>query len=538
MAVVQISKIQVRRGQKNSGIGVPQLSSAEFAWAVDTQELFIGNGSVAEGAPYVGNTKVLTEHDNILELASSYRFASVDPSITLSLPRSLQTKLDEYVSVLDFGAIPDGSTDCTQAIQAALNELFRNADGRFKKTLVFPNGIYLITANLNIPSTAIIKGETQLGAVLDIGDNNILFVTEDGQGIAEFNSSNRPVDVNISNITIRHGLGQFVLSGVADSTLDGVKFSSNYVLGDSVGTIENHPASIFWENSLPGIKVTNITIKDCIFDSVALAVRSDQIVVDPSDPPIYDTYVKFDNCKFFVCDSAIVINGISTQGNKWQANDCTFEEISQFAFKSNFGYGTQIRRSQFINCGNVTNTAADPVHSFVYFGESFGNSVTDCSSNRQQSGGITSLTTIDAVTEVYNGSYVSLTNYNYAEIFLSDSFRPLAVFSAFNKYTNIDYCLKLGGGLQYTRYGRLTIVIGDDLAGSESVSEVAITDSYQYSPSTPTSPGGALMTNFEFFAELKDNDADSGIETILLSYQNPLSGGATGSISFSISYGV
>ena len=65
MAVIQISKIQVRRGQKNSGIGVPQLSSAEFAWAVDSQELFIGNGSVAEGAPAVGNTKILTEHDNI-----------------------------------------------------------------------------------------------------------------------------------------------------------------------------------------------------------------------------------------------------------------------------------------------------------------------------------------------------------------------------------------------------------------------------------------------------------------------------------------
>jgi hypothetical protein len=92
MAVVQISKIQVRRGLKNSGIGVPQLSSAEFAWAVDSQELFIGNGSVAEGAPYVGNTKVLTEHDNILELAASYRFADLEPSITQSVARSLQNK--------------------------------------------------------------------------------------------------------------------------------------------------------------------------------------------------------------------------------------------------------------------------------------------------------------------------------------------------------------------------------------------------------------------------------------------------------------
>ena len=121
MAVVQISKIQVRRGLKNSGIGVPQLSSAEFAWAVDSQELFIGNGSVAEGAPYVGNTKVLTEHDNILELAASYRFADLEPSITESVARSLQNKLDEYVSVTDFGAVADGSTDCVAAFQNALD---------------------------------------------------------------------------------------------------------------------------------------------------------------------------------------------------------------------------------------------------------------------------------------------------------------------------------------------------------------------------------------------------------------------------------
>ena len=60
MAVVQISKIQVRRGKKTVS-GIPQLASGELGWAVDTQELYIGNGSVAEGAPAVGNTKILTE---------------------------------------------------------------------------------------------------------------------------------------------------------------------------------------------------------------------------------------------------------------------------------------------------------------------------------------------------------------------------------------------------------------------------------------------------------------------------------------------
>jgi len=72
MAVVQISRIQVRRGQKNQGSGLPQLASGEIAWAVDTQEMFVGNGAVAEGAPYVGNTKILTEHDNLLDFVEQY----------------------------------------------------------------------------------------------------------------------------------------------------------------------------------------------------------------------------------------------------------------------------------------------------------------------------------------------------------------------------------------------------------------------------------------------------------------------------------
>jgi hypothetical protein len=540
MAVVQISKIQVRRGQKSSAGGViPQLSSAEFAWAVDSQELFIGNGSVAEGAPFVGNTKVLTEHDNILELASSYRFASVDPSITLSMPRSLQNKLDEFVSVVDFGAVGDGSTDCLEAFQNALDQLFRNPDSKFKKTLLVPNGVYRISGNLNIPSTARIRGETQLQSIINIEDNNILFVTEDGLGVAEFDSSNRPVDVYVGNLTINHTSGQFVLTGVADSVIEDVRFLSDYVLGDAVGSIESHPASVFWENSLPGTKVTGITFKGCVFESTPLAVRSDQIIVDISNPPRYDTYVTFDGCKFFIGDSGIVINGIAGQGNKWQLHDCYFEELYRYAFKSTYGFGTTFNRSRFINCGNETNTAADPVYSTVYFGESFGNAVIDCYANRHQSGAITTLNSVDAVSEVYNASKVSLVDQNYADIALSNHYSPLAVFSAFNKYTVINYTLKLGSeNNQYTRHGQLTMAIGDDLLGEQDISPVTLSDNYYYSSTTPTSPGGALMTNFEFYAELKDNDGDSGMETILLSYRNPLSSGATGNISYSVAYGV
>jgi hypothetical protein len=76
MAVVQISRIQIRRGQKNAGTGIPQLASGEMAWAIDTQELYIGNGAISEGSPAVGNTKILTDADNLLDLIGQYVYKS------------------------------------------------------------------------------------------------------------------------------------------------------------------------------------------------------------------------------------------------------------------------------------------------------------------------------------------------------------------------------------------------------------------------------------------------------------------------------
>ena len=60
MAIVQISQIKHRRGLQDD---LPQLSSAELGWSVDTQKLYIGNGTLSEGAPEVGNTRILTTAD-------------------------------------------------------------------------------------------------------------------------------------------------------------------------------------------------------------------------------------------------------------------------------------------------------------------------------------------------------------------------------------------------------------------------------------------------------------------------------------------
>lgn len=523
MAVVQISKIQIRRGQKNSSTGVPQLSSAELAWAVDTQELFIGNGSVEEGAPYVGNTKILTEHDNILELASSYRFASDDPSITLSTPRALLGKIDEIeVSVADFGAVGDGSTDCVQAFENAFTQLFRNTDPKYKKVLTVPNGEYLFLSGLEIPSNAIIRGETPTGAILHLDTNNITFVTSTGSVLVDFNSTNRPQNIHISNLTIRRSSGQVVLTGVKDSSFTDVSFVGEYVLGNPVTNISTEPSSVIWSNDIPGIKVENVSFIDCKFHYNSVSLKCNQTIQT-------DTTMNFSGCDFFVNDTSFYVDGVSGQGNIWQIKDSKFTQIATQIFNSNNGYGTKFQRCNFKECGNGTNTAALPTSTMISFGESRDNLVLDCISDRQQAAGVVASELVDSISEVTNSDYTKLINRNFADIYLTDSFRPIIVVSAFNNFITLNYVLRLG---DHVRMGKIDLTIGDDK------SKVSLSDEYKYSDATASSPGGLVMTNFEFKAELRDNDSDSGIETIVLFYKNPIATGALGTISFDVSYGV
>jgi len=526
MAVIQISKIQVRRGQKLSGIGVPQLSSAEFAWAVDTQELFIGNGSVADGAPEVGNTRILTEHDNILELIAGYRFAS-DKSVMLSVERSIQGKLDEYVSILDFGAVPDGDTDCSPAFENAFNELFQSSGRQdLKKVLLIPNGEYIFSNNLKVPSTAKIQGETRDGAVLNLADKNIFFITEDGKELQDFTSGNRPNNISISNLTISQTTGQMDISGSTKINLTDIKFVSDYELADTIGSLSSHPSAVTWENTLDGTAVTDISIENCLFESLGIGIRANTIPVLGQGQ--YDTFVKIKNNKFFICDSAIVINNLSNFGNKWRIENCDFEEVARYALYSSAGTGTLVKNSIFTNCGNLNNEPDSPVNPIVVFGEKINNVIVDSTSNRHQAAAFADNNTTYAVAEVSNSNRTSFIDMNYSAI-RKGELVGLSVFSAYNRYTYIDYVLNLD---VHSRVGQLVIVL------DETRTNASITDNFTYSSNLATSPGGIVMTGFQFEVSLLDLDLDSGSDTILLSYRNPNATGAAGDISYSISYGV
>jgi hypothetical protein len=92
MAILQISRIQHRRGLQED---LPQLASAELGWSIDTRKLYIGNGTVDEGAPTEGVTEILTEN-SILDFTVG--FAS-----NLTALESAVTSLDNRVTSLEAG---------------------------------------------------------------------------------------------------------------------------------------------------------------------------------------------------------------------------------------------------------------------------------------------------------------------------------------------------------------------------------------------------------------------------------------------------
>jgi hypothetical protein len=179
VAIVQISRITQRKGLESD---LPQpLAGAELGWAVDQRRLFIGNGTLADGAPVVGNTEVLTEFSDILSFATQYIYKgeaagyNVQTGTTPGDPvaQSLQRRLDSYAVITDFGATGDGVTDVTANINDALFQIYcRSTNPSARRSIFFPAGVYIITDTLNIPPNCQLYGEGPDSTIISFNVQN------------------------------------------------------------------------------------------------------------------------------------------------------------------------------------------------------------------------------------------------------------------------------------------------------------------------------------------------------------------------------
>jgi hypothetical protein len=178
LAIVQISQITQRKGLQEN---LPQLAGAEFGWSVDERRLFIGNGTLQEGAPVIGNTEILTEFSDIFEFQTTYTYKGQAAGYTVQtgptagdpVTQSLQSWLDQFATVKDFGAVGDGITDDTDAINRALYQLFcREVNPQIRRSLFFPAGVYRITGSILIPPYATLYGEGIDNTIIQL-DNSI-----------------------------------------------------------------------------------------------------------------------------------------------------------------------------------------------------------------------------------------------------------------------------------------------------------------------------------------------------------------------------
>jgi len=102
VAIVQVSRITNRKGLAEN---VPQLAGAELGWAIDERRLFIGNGTLQEGAPIIGNTEVLTEYSDVFSGRTQFSFGDyiVNAGTSATLVNNATT---QTVFTIDANAIP------------------------------------------------------------------------------------------------------------------------------------------------------------------------------------------------------------------------------------------------------------------------------------------------------------------------------------------------------------------------------------------------------------------------------------------------
>lgn len=386
MPVIELSRIQVRRGQENQ-TGVPTLAGGEFGWAADTEHLYIGLRR-EDGGSRDANVRILTENDlnNFFNATTNdstyiYREGSIITAdqYDVEYTRLLVKKLDEFVSVHDFGTVGlGGINNDAEFLQIAIDRLFLTTSTYDpsvgippSKVLLFPTGVYNIDTSLRLPPHTTIIGEGIGKTIINLTSTaTSAFITVDGlsagggSGYITFPSIssgvNQPNHIHIEGMTVQYD--STLPTGIAECLLS-LDCSENAVIRNVrfAGTVTEYTGTL--GTGYSGIDLRgqgalqasseNVLIDNCVFDGLYHCVKSNYDIVNPI----------IQNSKFYRS-----VRGISFNDPKDGAADVgpmygrflnnRFEEIHQQAIyvgdsASTIGTNHISMNNQFYNVGNL-----------------------------------------------------------------------------------------------------------------------------------------------------------------------------------------
>ncbi len=524
MAVVSISRIQIRRGRKNQGSGLPQLASGEFGWATDAQELWIGNGAVSEGSPYVGNTQILTQHDDLFQYAKTYSYKSLSnnyqtgASVNTPIQRTLQDRLDDRVSIRSFGANGDG-TDQTAAIQRAVDQLYLNAATKLtapsRVVLYFEAGNYNISSTIKLPPFTTIRGagidktifnctSTTVPAFDTVNDSS---VPGSYAGDATSTTLNQARNIFMSDCTVQVVSSQAIkLTSCKDSHFENIKLKGPWENNASAGSTTG-----LWLVSLStAVNCVNNYFNNMQIQGFTNGIKSDFDI----------SRNVWNNCRFNTCMIGIDFGGATVLGNSGQLTgpvnniitNSHFDQISQHAIDIATGNNNVSQLNKFYDVGNNMGSSTQAAHPVIKFLAYNNESIDDWFKRTEELGyDPTYQLNISYIPEISGSAIASIgTTYRLAITQFSEFSKLFRLAADTTRAYEIDYIYK-SSAVNAQRTGKLEVIV------NPTNNLVDLVDSYDFVGDS------TLAQNLQFKAQTFDENSNSSVDTIAIMVLNSTS---------------